>query len=548
MSEIAPPSPVAPPTLPAPQRLAILLAPPALTDIPPGTKLDVTVGQLLDNGQVRLTSALGDITLNAGRLALNTGDKLLLQFLGGGSQPQARLSLPDGTQLPSKTAAQVPLSATGGNIAGTQAPSATPTLQIGSTVQATLLQSLNVGANATVLTTTPTGTITASGTTGIVQPGVNAAPTVLSGTPGTVQTPPQPTTGAASTSPSGIPGQVPTRAAATPAGVQTVPTGSLLTLKVLGLQVPASPPESFAPPPSGQQISLAPSATLNGVATGRQGVTHTVVQTPVGAVSLPTATPFPPGTQFQFEIVRLTPSTAGSGINAAAGQSHLLAASTTWPSLDDTMTALREIAPGAHAQVTQAAIPRADAQLTTNIMFFLSALRGGDIRTWMGDGPVRVLERARPDLSGRLRDDLGQMTRINDDPATGEWRMLAMPFMNDGDIERIRMLLRDDQEDEDDDEQGKGGTRFVIDLNLTQLGHIQLDGLVGNQGKRLDLVVRSDEPMPPAMKADIRELYVGAIEVTGIEGSVGFQAAPGNFVEIVSADADDTAFGDGMVV
>lgn len=547
MSEIAPPTPVPPPTLPTPQRLPILLAPPTLSELPPGTKLDVAVQQLLDAGQVRLTSILGDITLNAGRLAVKPGDNLLLQILGGSGQPQARLSLPDGTQIPNRAAApQIPSSL------GSATPTSVvpPPLQIGTTVQATLLQPLTLGPNQTILpSTTPT---TPGNTSGGVLAG--AAPTAGGAT--------LPSIGAATT-PDGVlrptapvPGpnatpnvnQTPTPSGpGTPAIGQSLPVGSLLTLKVIGIQVPTSTPESLIPPTTGGQISLAPTSVLNGVVTGRQGVTHTVAQTPAGAVSLPTSTPFPPGTELKFEIVRLTPATTDTNALTARGQGNIPAGSQTWPALDEAMSTLSEVAPGAHAQVMQNTMPRLDAQLTTNIIFFLAALRGGDIRTWMGDGPIRVLDRIRPDLSGRLRDDMVQMTRVNDDPASGEWRMLVMPFMNDGDIERIRMLMRNDENGEDD-EKDKGGSRFVIDLNLSRLGHMQLDGLVGNQGKRLDLVVRSDTPLPSAMKTDIRELYTHAIEVTGLDGSVGFQAAPAHFIEITADHPPSGDSGDGVVV
>lgn len=543
MSEIAPPTPVPPPTLPAPQRLPILLAPPTLSELPPGTKLDVAVQQLLDAGQIRLTSALGDITLNAGRLAVKPGDNLLLQILSGGGQPQARLSLPDGTQIPNRAAApQIPSSL------GSATPTSVvpPPLQIGTTVQGILLQPLTLGPNQTVL---PPTVSTAPGNIsgGVV---IGASPTTGSATPPAV-TPdgvlrptvpvPGPTT-APNTNQTPAPS-----GATTPAIGQSVPVGSLLTLKVIGIQVPTSTPESLIPPTTGSQISLAPTSVMNGLVTGRQGVTHTVVQTPAGAVSLPTSTPFPPGTELKFEVVRLAPATADTSALAARGQGHVLTGSQTWPSLDEALSTLSEVAPGAHAQVMQNAMPRLDAQLTTNIIFFLAALRGGDIRTWMGDGPIRVLDRIRPDLSGRLRDDMVQMTRVNDDPASGEWRMLVMPFMNDGDIERIRMLMRDD-ENTDDDEKDKGGSRFVIDLNLSRLGHMQLDGLVGNQGKRLDLVVRSDTPLPSVMKTDIRELYAHAIEVTGLDGSVGFQAAPAHFVEITADHPASDDAGGGVVV
>jgi hypothetical protein len=180
----------------------------------------------------------------------------------------------------------------------------------------------------------------------------------------------------------------------------------------------------------------------------------------------------------------------------------------------------------------QTALPRADSQLATNVLFFLSALRGGDIKNWLGDGPTRILDKLRPDLAGRLRGDMTQMTRTVDDPQGGDWRLQGVPFLFGNEIDRIQLMIRDQENAESDEDDNNGSTRFVVDLNLSKLGHLQIDGLVGEKNKRLDLVLRTDEPLPPSIREDIRMIYNDALELTGLEGSVGFQAQPGNFVNI----------------
>ena len=108
------------------------------------------------------------------------------------------------------------------------------------------------------------------------------------------------------------------------------------------------------------------------------------------------------------------------------------------------------------------------------------------------------------------------------------------------------MCIRD--RDEDEDNPGNNDTRFVIDLTLTELGHLQIDGLVGNKNKRLDVVLRTDTPLQPHMREDIRWLYTDALELTGLEGSVGFQAAPGNFIDIPRSGPTVNVPSGGMVI
>ena len=66
--------------------------------------------------------------------------------------------------------------------------------------------------------------------------------------------------------------------------------------------------------------------------------------------------------------------------------------------------------------------------------------------------------------------------------------------------------------------------RFVIDLDLSALGAMQLDGLV--HGKRLDLILRSQAELPVAMRHDIARVFDDALDISGMEGSVIIEFTP----------------------
>jgi hypothetical protein len=72
----------------------------------------------------------------------------------------------------------------------------------------------------------------------------------------------------------------------------------------------------------------------------------------------------------------------------------------------------------------------------------------------------------------------------------------------------------------------------VIEVTLSQLGRIQFDGLVREDGKRLDLMVRSEPPLPTPIHRDIRALFTRSSEIAGLTGEVGFQAAPVAFIDV----------------
>jgi hypothetical protein len=118
------------------------------------------------------------------------------------------------------------------------------------------------------------------------------------------------------------------------------------------------------------------------------------------------------------------------------------------------------------------------------------------------------------------------------EPAVGDWRTVLIPFFNGSDIEQIRLHLRPYGDEENQDDDRKKGVRFVFDMNLSRLGHMQLDGLVHGGNQRLDLMVRSQAPLPASAQNDIRAIFEEANELTGMNGGLDFQAAPPNFVEI----------------
>ena len=482
MSSIVPPSLNTPPAVAPLPRITVLAPPPALLSLPLGSSLDVSVGALKDAMNLVVQTSFGDLALSLPSPArVAVGDKLILQWLGapqsqglGLGQGQAGLAGRAQLSLPNgKPLAFGAQQATQGgtNTAGAVNAGGAGAVGAASAPNAPTIPRLQAGLNITALLLRP---IIIGGPQATLLP--TGTPATLAGTPG-------------------APAGSPTQTTATPA----------------------------------------PGATLTGTVTGQHTLTHAVVQTHAGPISIASQQPLAPGTQLTFEVTGLKPpipQTASHGLGANQGA----LGDGIWQAFDESLEALRDVAPGAQMQILQTSMPRADPQLTANILFFIAALRGGDLKGWMGDGPLRILDRQRPDLAARLRDDVGQMSRTVNDPETGDWRQYMVPFINGAEIDRIAMLVRDRDADADDADK-EGGSRFVIDLNLSKLGHIQIDGLVGERGKRLDVVVRTDAPLTPEMRHDIRGLYSNAIEVTGLEGSVGFQAAPGNFIAVAPPTA-----------
>ena len=555
MSEVAPPPP--PPSSPRPAQPAqpptatVASPPPALLELPLGARLEAVIAATTPQGQVEIDTAIGRLLLATG-FPLPKEGPLTLQLLAKspvaqllitaihGLTPQAALRVL-GLAAPGQGAAN-PLAAAGrGPGAQAAVPAAAAPAAINLTIGATL--------HATVLRPGPPAAPALPGAAGATVPGA-ATPAAAGGPASTAQgaaIPPggapvrgfgAPPVSAAGQPATARPG-VAAAAGGIPAGGQAAavlsgpPSGSQFSVRIVAFQ-PATAGE--APPLRPGGPPLAPGHTLTGVVTGRALPSgHPVVQTAAASLIVATRTPLPVGSTVVFEV--LGQAAAPSPPQHPGG--HMAPpplADGGWPALEQTLAALEEANPAVAQQLAQAVLPRPGVALGANMLFYLVALAGGDLRGWIGDGPARILQRLRPDLLAKLGDDFGQISRVADERGPGDWRTFLIPFFNGAEVQPIKLHTRQAGDDEDA-EKGRKGTRFVVDIEFSRLGRLQLDGLVYRKEKHMDLIVRTENRLPPKIENGIRDIFEDANDVTGIKGGIGFQAAPPNFVEIGRPEA-----------
>lgn len=316
-----------------------------------------------------------------------------------------------------------------------------------------------------------------------------------------------------------------------PAGLKSVPA------PVPELQIPAPP----------LLVQEKPAAAIAPV------IGHTPQNLPVLSVTPPGAA-FPQAFVLQFgasnlpagTLVEFIPQPGGVPYHAAfptaetvAGAPILptpiwpLLGSFDWPVLDDVQQILQQ--QGA-AQVLESLArtvpnPGNPARMPAAALFFLAAVRSGDIAGWLGDKAMDVLRRAgRADIATRGARDFAGLQRASSEPVAQDWRGVALPMAWQDDMHKAILYFRRSGS-EDDKEQGGGfGTRFIFDLDLPRMGAVQLDGL--HRTKRLDLIVRSRLPFSEPMQQAMRRAWVGALEQTALSGELSFQSKPSQFVKI----------------
>lgn len=530
-------------TTSVPQPTAQITAPPPdLQRLAVGAKLDALVLQGMTKGLAEIDTSFGKLQLST-NFPLRTQTNLQLQIIGKfplmqllitsvqGHPPQAALRT-----LSTNNTAKAPSLNQGVNTPGAGASS--------SAVQSSNTESisLTVGANVTA---TKTGGL--AGTTSLLNStGVSPTPqSALGATPPTGSTTASaPALGAqavgaktglsASTStsqgPQGAGNQTPINAASNQ-------IGSRFSVRITNILPPSQLSSGGGLPATGS-TNLTVGQSVTGVVTMTTSQGHAVVQSHAGPINLATPSPLPPGTTISFLITSpLSPASIGTFGGMTDRNAEVIMETHRWPELDDAVRSLNESHPTLGQQVINSILPKADTTLAANIILLLAAIRGGDIKNWFGDAPVRALQRIKPELMSRLRDDFTQIGRLSDDNISSDWRSYPVPFLNGQAIEQIRLYMKRKSENDDDEQSPDQGARFVLDLELTHLGRLQLDGLVRTDQKRFDLIIRTDNHLQQAMQNGIRDIFQNAVEQTGNKGGLIFQAAPAGFTDIQSDGA-----------
>jgi hypothetical protein len=268
-----------------------------------------------------------------------------------------------------------------------------------------------------------------------------------------------------------------------------------------------------------------------------------IVMTNAGLLALETQ-PMPAGTRLTLEVVGqpVPPPAAhrleGQGLAAPY-------AGSAWPAMEEIVDTLR-ISDPSGAQQLMAALPSLSPRLAANMSAYIGAVRQNDVKGFLGERNIEAIERrGGRELVKRLESEFKELASVSARPrttASGTWMTYAVPMMNGQHIEPIQLSVRQSPEEADKDggsgggRSGKGGgTRFVVDLDLSRLGPMQIDGLVRGPDKKIDFIVRTHRALPSEMRFDLNRIVDSMAQASGLVGSIVFQANV-RFVETPKID------------
>jgi hypothetical protein len=246
-----------------------------------------------------------------------------------------------------------------------------------------------------------------------------------------------------------------------------------------------------------------------------------VVQTPVGTIVLAIKSDLPVGSRMLLELASPNAG-ATSGPTALPADPGALAVTLArgWPALEEAVAALRQQNPAAAAHAAES-LPRPDSSLAANLLTMMQSLAGAKSSEWLPAALRAGLEKlGRGELKDRVEREAGQMARLAAESTSSDWRVFFLPLLDESSLRQINMFLRRHGGDGDSPNE-ESETRFVVEVEFSRFGALQLDGLVGQ--RRFDLVLRTRAPLPAEMRGEIARIHADARSAAGLTGDMTFQ-------------------------
>lgn len=173
------------------------------------------------------------------------------------------------------------------------------------------------------------------------------------------------------------------------------------------------------------------------------------------------------------------------------------------------------------AKTVADALPSNSPRGVRNLIAYIFALRTGDPHQWLGERTSQALSQAgRGALIEQLGDEMRLFARPPGETSGMEWRAMPLPWHDGEELHFPTLWLHDRffPEDETERDDAEFGTRLIIDLELSRLGPVQIDGFYRNS--TFDVTVRSGEPLLQAVQDNLKHIFAEVLDASGLTGSL----------------------------
>lgn len=289
--------------------------------------------------------------------------------------------------------------------------------------------------------------------------------------------------------------------------------GNALSLKIVSVVSSLCPPQTGALE-SNQMLATVASEGADGNFLLESSTASFFIKAPVSAAV---------GTSFIVEINK----TAEPTLTPLQNPDSL-------PALAQVLTALEQASPHVYHNLMMNFLPQPNDALSGALLFLFGAFKQGNLRRWIGDDAVDTLASlGKSELIKKLSKEISTSDKPSQDPIVGSWRSYPIPIFADHQQQFLAIHVHNNDKEQNKSPNGKTNAkkiRFLIDMHLTKLGEMQLDGFV--QPKQLDMLLRSETVLPEGLHQELRTSYIKALEAVGFTGTLNFQVGRQHWLKI----------------
>ncbi len=204
----------------------------------------------------------------------------------------------------------------------------------------------------------------------------------------------------------------------------------------------------------------------------------------------------------------------------------------TWPDLQEVLHTAQILSPTSLASFNQILPSTTQPQnLGALALFVLNVLRSGDVEQMFPQPLINMLRQGMKVDQLRAPLDSSMLTRLESMALPNEWRASMFPLWHDHQLHKLPIYWkRMEDDDKKDRDKRQKLMRFLFDLKLSRMGEVQVDGFF--QQKRLDMILRTKQPLSVPMQNTMRIGYAKAMERSSLTGELGFQFRADQWVTI----------------
>ncbi len=199
------------------------------------------------------------------------------------------------------------------------------------------------------------------------------------------------------------------------------------------------------------------------------------------------------------------------------------------------------------AQKIMHKFPSTEGKIMENMFRFINGASHHKPELWLGKDifqELQLIGREGEEISSRINDFMSASVREG-----GNWKIINLPIMNGDQISRIRLSVKNMEEEEARRAKGKRkkSARFVVDTTFSRLGAFQFDGFSFVKDRQFDLIIRTEKVIDEDLKSNIFKIFKTTLNNLHYSGTIKINVKE-NFIKICEDDTKEETLKQGLYV